>query len=89
MECSSRSTSSCDPGHAPGTGTPDPGGLTSRQLLDVVRRIADELPVVGIDIVEVSPPFDHADIASLLANRIALEALGGIARRRSAVRLGP
>ena len=37
----------CDPGHAPGTGTPEPGGLTARQLLDAVRRIAYELPVVG------------------------------------------
>jgi agmatinase len=79
----------CDPGHAPGTGTPEPGGLTSRQLLDAVRRITYELPVVGIDIVELSPPFDHADITSLLANRIALEALGGIARRRADGRLGP
>ena len=37
----------CDPGHAPGTGTPEPGGLTARQLLDAVRRICLELPVVG------------------------------------------
>ena len=37
----------CDPGHAPGTGTPEPGGLTARQLLDAVRRICRELPVVG------------------------------------------
>ena len=51
----------CDPGHAPGTGTPEPGGLTARQLLDAVRRIAYELPVVGVDVVEVSPPYDHAD----------------------------
>jgi len=72
----------CDPGHAPGTGTPEPGGLTSRQLLDSVRRIAYELPVVGMDVVEVSPPFDHADVTSFLANRVVLEALSGIARRR-------
>src|SRR3954454_3194997 len=72
----------CDPGHAPGTGTPEPGGLTARQLLDSVRRIAYELPVVGIDVVEVSPPYDHADITSFLANRVVLEALSGIARRR-------
>jgi len=73
----------CDPGHAPGTGTPEPGGLTSRQLLDAVRRIAYELPVAGIDVVEVSPPYDHADITSALANRVVLEALSGIARRRN------
>lgn len=72
----------CDPGHAPGTGTPEPGGLTSRQLLDAVRRIAYELPVVGIDVVEVSPPYDVADITSFLGNRVVLEALSGIARRR-------
>ncbi len=72
----------CDPGHAPGTGTPEPGGLTARQLLDAVRRIAYELPVVGMDVVEVSPPYDNAEITSLLANRVVLEALTGIARRR-------
>jgi agmatinase len=72
----------CDPGHAPGTGTPEPGGLTSRQLLDSVRRIAYELPVLGVDVVEVSPPYDHAEITSFLANRVVLEALGGMARRR-------
>jgi len=72
----------CDPGHAPGTGTPEPGGLTSRQLLDAVSRICQELPVVGIDVVEVAPPFDHADITVLLGNRVVLEALAGLGRRR-------
>jgi agmatinase len=72
----------CDPGHAPGTGTPEPGGLTARQLLDAVRRVSYELPVAGMDVVEVSPPYDHADITSFLANRVVLEALTGIARRR-------
>ena len=72
----------CDPGHAPGTGTPEPGGLSSRELLDAVRRICYELPVVGMDIVEVSPPYDHADITALLGNRVILEALSAIARRR-------
>ena len=71
-----------DPGHAPGTGTPEPGGLTSRQLLDAVRRCAMELPVGGIDVVEVSPPYDHAEVTAYLANRVVLEALGGIAWRR-------
>ena len=78
----------CDPGHAPGTGTPEPGGLTARELLDSVRRICLELPVVGVDIVEVSPPFDHADITAALANRVVLEALSAIARRRQDVRDG-
>jgi agmatinase len=72
----------CDPGHAPGTGTPEPGGLSARQLLDAVRRICLELPVAGMDVVEVSPPYDHADITAALANRVVLEALSAIARRR-------
>jgi agmatinase len=71
-----------DPGMAPGTGTPEPGGLTGRQLLDAVRRIAMELPVAGIDVVEVAPPFDHAEVTAFLANRVVLEALSGIAWRR-------
>jgi agmatinase len=78
----------CDPGHAPGTGTPEPGGLSARQLLDAVRRIALELPVAGIDVVEVSPPYDHADITVMLANRVVLEALSGIAARRRDERTG-
>ncbi len=77
-----------DPGHAPGTGTPEPGGLTSRQLLDAVRRIAYEVPLLGIDIVEVAPGYDHADITVLLANRVVLEVLSGIARRRQDERAG-
>jgi agmatinase len=72
----------CDPGHAPGTGTPEPGGLSARQLLDAVRRVCRELPVAGVDVVEVSPPYDHAELTSFLANRVVLEALSGIARRR-------
>ena len=72
----------CDPAHAPGTGTPEPGGLSARELLDAVRRICLELPVVGVDVVEVSPPYDSADITAALANRVVLEALSALARRR-------
>jgi agmatinase len=72
-----------DPGSAPGTGTPEPGGFTPRQLLDTVRRIGIELPVVGIDVVEVSPPYDSADVTAFLANRVVLELLSGIAYRRA------
>ena len=79
-----------DPGLAPGTGTPEPGGLSSRQLLDAVRRIAMELPLAGIDVVEVAPPYDHAEVTAYLANRVVLEALSGIAwRRRSAAGQSP
>ena len=71
-----------DPGMAPGTGTPEPGGITGRELLDAVRRIAIELPVVGVDVVEVAPAYDSAEITSFLANRVVLEMLSGIAFRR-------
>ncbi len=71
-----------DPGSAPGTGTPEPGGLLPRELLDAVRRLARELPVVGADIVEVSPPYDGpGEVTALLANRVALEILNGLAER--------
>ena len=72
-----------DPGMAPGTGTPEPGGLTARELLDAVRRVCLEVPVVGVDVVEVSPPYDHADVTAYLGNRVVLEALSAIARRRA------
>ena len=71
-----------DPGAAPGTGTPEPGGLTARQLLDAVRRIAMEVPVAGLDVVEVAPPYDTAEVTAYLANRVVLEALSGMAWRR-------
>jgi arginase family enzyme len=71
-----------DPGMAPGTGTPEPGGLTTRQLLDAVRRIAMSVPLAGIDVVEVSPPYDHAEVTAFLANRVVLEALSGLTWRR-------
>lgn len=71
-----------DPGMAPGTGTPEPGGMTSRELLEAVRRICLELPIVGIDVVEVAPAFDSSDITAMLANRVVLEALSAIALRR-------
>ena len=72
-----------DPAAAPGTGTPEPGGFTARELLDAVRRIGRDVPLVGMEIVEVAPPYDHADITAMLANRVVLETLSGIARRRA------
>ena len=72
-----------DPGLAPGTGTPEPGGLTGRELLDAVRRIGREANLVGMEIVEVAPPYDQADVTAMLANRVVLETLSGIARRRA------
>ena len=72
-----------DPAFAPGTGTPEPGGLTTRELLRLVRRAGLELDLCAIDVVEVCPPFDVAGITALAAERVALEALAGTAVRRA------
>jgi agmatinase len=78
-----------DPGMAPGTGTPEPGGMTSRELLEAIRRICFELPIVGIDVVEVAPPFDSADITAILANRVVLEGLSAIAAKKKGIGYSP
>ena len=72
-----------DPGSAPGTGTPEPGGLLPRELLKTVRRLAKALPISGMEVVEVAPPYDSADVTALLANRCVLEALVGMSLRRT------
>jgi agmatinase len=72
-----------DPAFAPGTGTPEPGGLTTRELLWTVREASSSLDLCAADVVEVSPPFDHAGITALAAERVALETLAGVAARRS------
>lgn len=69
-----------DPAHAPGTGTPEAGGLTSRELLGIVRGL-DGANVVGADIVEVAPPYDHAEITSIAAANLAYEFLSLFARQ--------
>jgi arginase family enzyme len=74
-----------DPAFAPGTGTPEPGGLTSRELLDTVRRLAKELVVLGADVVEVAPAYDNAEITAYLGNRVVLEILNGMAERTAGV----
>jgi agmatinase len=71
-----------DPGMAPGTGTPEPGGLLSRELLRALRRIASTVEVAGMDVMEVSPPFDHAEVTAMVAHRCVLETISGIAARR-------
>ncbi len=73
----------CDPAYAPGTGTPEPGGLTSADVLRAVRRLSAEVGIVGMDVVEVSPPYDgNAGITALLAHRAVREAMTGMAMRR-------
>ena len=69
---------SVDPAYAPGTGTPEVGGLSSYQLLQLVRGLHG-LDLIGFDLVEVSPPFDHGDITSILASNIAFEYLSLLA----------
>jgi len=71
-----------DPGMAPGTGTPEPGGMLTRELLRAVRRIVGAVRLAGMDIVEVSPPFDHAEITAMAAHRVAMEALSALAVRK-------
>ena len=86
---SCRSTSTSATPATPRAPAPrSPAGSRPAQLLDAVRRICLELPVVGVDIVEVSPPYDHADITAALANRVVLEALSAIARKRQDERDG-
>src|SRR5919106_328783 len=72
-----------DPGSAPGTGAPEPGGLTPRELLRAVRRIGLDVDLCGMEVVEVSPPYDQADVTALLAHRTILEVLSGLALRGS------
>jgi agmatinase len=71
-----------DPGFAPGTGTPEPGGLAPVDLLRMVRQIALDTHLVGMDVVEVAPPYDSADITINNAHRLIWEALAGMAVRR-------
>ena len=68
-----------DPAHAPGTGTPEPGGLTSRELQFILRGL-DGLRLAGADVVEVSPPYDHAELTALAAANVAYEMLSLFAR---------
>lgn len=71
-----------DPAHAPGTGTPEAGGLTSRELLHTLRGLVG-LNVVGADLVEVSPPYDHAEITGIAASHVVYELLSVLAANRA------
>ena len=61
-----------DPAHAPGTGTPEAGGITSRELLEIIRGFRG-MNLVGADVVEVAPAYDHADITGVAASHVAYE----------------
>jgi agmatinase len=71
-----------DPTYAPGTGTPEPGGLTPRELLPAIRRLCHETPVVGFEVVEVAPHLDPGYTTAMYARRAILEALTGLAQRK-------
>jgi agmatinase len=69
-----------DPAHAPGTGTPEAGGLTSRELLSIIRSLS-HVNVVGADVVEVSPAYDHAQVTAIAASHVAYELISAMAPR--------
>lgn len=71
-----------DPGMAPGTGTPEPGGLLTRELLRAIRRIVGSVQLAGMDVVEVSPPYDHAEVTAMAAHRAVLECISALAVRK-------
>jgi agmatinase len=63
-----------DPGYAPGTGTPEPGRMTPREALRAVRRSA-EAGLIGMDLVEISPPYDPTEVTSLFGARVIMDTL--------------
>lgn len=73
-----------DPAFAPGTGTPVPGGLATWQALEMIRAL-EPLNMVGFDLVEVSPAYDHADITAMVAANIAHDWLAVMAKKAGAV----
>ncbi|HSW35280.1 MAG TPA: agmatinase [Candidatus Limnocylindrales bacterium] len=72
-----------DPAFAPGTGTPEGGGLSTRDLLELSGALLSCLPIKAMDIVEVSPPLDHADITSWAAVKIIYELFGKLAQKKA------
>lgn len=72
-----------DPAYAPGTGTPEAGGLSTRQLLEFLRLIFDKLPIKAMDIVEVSPPLDCSDITSMAAIKVIYEVFGWLLKKQA------
>ena len=72
-----------DPAFAPGTGTPEIGGLNSYQILQLVRGMQG-LNIIGFDLVEVSPPYDHGDITAILASNLVFEFISLLALSKKA-----
>ena len=72
-----------DPAHAPGTGTPEAGGITSRELLEILRGFRG-LNLIGADVVEVAPAYDHAEITGVAASHLAYDLVSLLAIRHEA-----
>jgi agmatinase len=72
-----------DPAFAPGTGTPEAGGLSNRELLRILRGLTG-VNLVGADVVEVAPAYDHAEVTALAAATVVFDLITLLARRRSA-----
>jgi arginase family enzyme len=70
-----------DPAAAPGTGTPEPGGMTMREVLHLLKSL-EGLPLVGLDVVEVAPPLDPSESTVFAAIKVIMEFMGVIARSR-------
>ncbi|MBE9376488.1 agmatinase [Saccharopolyspora sp. HNM0983] len=69
-----------DPAHAPGTGTPEAGGMTSRELLEILRGLRD-CNLIGADVVEVAPAYDHAEITAIAAAHVTYDLVSLLALR--------
>ena len=74
-----------DPAHAPGTGTPEAGGLSSREVLRCLRAL-DRVNLVGADVVEVAPAYDHAQITGIAAAHVAYELITLLSRQNAAAK---
>lgn len=75
-----------DPGFAPGTGTPEPGGMDPADLLRAIRQVALHTPVVAMDVVEVAPANDPAELTAQNANRCIMEFISAVAAKRRGAR---
>jgi len=73
-----------DPAFAPGTGTPVPGGLSSAQALAIIRNLGGGIKLIGADVVEVAPSYDHAEVTSLAAAHVACDIICLLAKYRQA-----
>jgi agmatinase len=78
-----------DPGMAPGTGTPEPGGMLTRELLRAIRQVVGRVELVGMDVVEVSPAYDVSEVTAAAAHRCVLEAISALAWKRRESRAEP